>query len=220
MRHLLAKNLLRQTFTVGVLMVFTQGCAYLKPRGADTSGGSPAAASPAWLGSLRGSALDGFQLSEQLERRGTSLITATNLAGDILKLERIPGLDADSASRLIGDGVMSLEALYANALSPYPGDLSNRVITDDGFHPRRAAGPREPWFVLFANDRFGFGVSTPEQVKYKALLGWVHSDSSEELFKIRLYVPANRKDAELRRWVKGIGAGSRGAIGQREGLIQ
>lgn len=183
----------------GLILLVTVGCQ--SERTARSGAGSSPAAGT-WALPLQGRWLRNFSESDRFERRGTVAITATNRHGDLIRLERVAGMDAEAARRMIEDGVLNLEALYANALSPYPGDISNRVVTEEAFHPHRALGPTEPWFILYANERFGFGPSTADQVKYKALLGWVHCGSAEELIKLRLYVSPRTSDDLLRSWVR------------------
>lgn len=185
----------------GLILVLAMGCQ--SKRSGEVEPGPPPSAER-WAFPLQGRWLRGFAVSDRFERRETVSITATNRQGAYLRLERLPGLDAEGARRMIEDGVFNLEALYANALSPYPGDISNRVVTEEAFHPRRAAGPTEPWFILYANERFGFGPSTAGQVKYKALLGWIYCASAEELIKVRLYMSPRTPDATLREWTKNL----------------
>ncbi len=158
---------------------------------------------PLWAGSLRGAGLFGFVPTEESTRRSTTMVTATNQLG-ILKLERLDGLEAESAHRLIEDGIMGLEALYANALSPYPGDISNRVVTEAAFRPKRISDGSRVAFLLLANDRFGYGGSTTDQIFFKSLLAWRYCEHSGELIKIRLFAPATIHDEVLERWLRSI----------------
>ncbi len=173
------------------------GCHHLRNRsGAENP-------PPLWAGSLRGSGLFGFVPTEESTRRSATMITATNPLG-ILKLERLDGLEAESAHRLIEDGIMGLEALYANALSPYPGDISNRVVTEAAFRPKRISDGSQVAFLLFANDRFGYGGSTTDQIFFKSLLAWRYCEHSGELTKIRLFAPITTRDEILEQWLGSI----------------
>ncbi|MBI1841506.1 MAG: hypothetical protein HYR88_11735 [Verrucomicrobia bacterium] len=158
---------------------------------------------PPWAGQLRGEGLRGFVVTEEFNRRSTIMITATNHVG-ILKLERFDGLEAESAHRMIEDGIMGLEALYANALSPYPGDISNRVVTEAAYRPKRVADGAHAAFLVFANDRFGYGGTTADQCVYRSVLAWRYSDHSGELTRIRLFVPRGVRDEVLERWLRSI----------------
>ena len=73
-------------------------------------------------------ALAGFKLAERIEKRGMVQITFTNKT-QTAKFDLIPHIDEASATQLRDEGIISLQALYANALSPYPGDISNEVVT-------------------------------------------------------------------------------------------
>lgn len=145
----------------------------------------------------------GAKVTETSSRRDITFITAELPLGQ-LKLDITPGLDATSVKTLMEDGAMNLEALFANALSPYPGDLSHRVVTEERFKPVRWNTAGGPAFLLYADDRLGFGVSTREQVRHRALLAWRYVRATRCLIKIRLYAPSSTPDSELRKWLQGL----------------
>ena len=180
-----------------LLVCLGTGCAGL--------GSKPTlAAIPGFLVSPR---LSDFRLSEHFERRGTEHWTLTNVTS-VLKVEAHRGLDPESGLLLLNDGRMGIEALYANALSPYPGDISYKIQTQKEFLPRslesRAAGIRRSGFLLFANDRQGYGATTSEQIRYKSVVGWIFCEQAGTLFKVRWFVPKNTSDQELRRFFNSL----------------
>jgi hypothetical protein len=134
-----------------------------------------------------------FHLAEVLPRRFSTEYTYTNQS-NLVKLEVIQDLDADAAQTIIKDGIMGIEALYANALSPYPGDISKEIVSDNRYRPKLAEKQRRHhtyrYFLLFANERFGYGVTTPDVIKYKSLAGWLYCEAERCLYKIRYFVPA------------------------------
>ena len=141
-----------------------------------------------------------FGLADHSERRGIELWTFTN-ATSVLKIDAQRGLDVDSGVLLMNDAHMGIEALYANALSPYPGDISYKIATQKEYLPRsvegRAEGVRRSGFLLFANDRMGYGATTAEQIRYKSIVLWVLCERSGTLYRLRWFLPMRTPDQVL-----------------------
>ena len=144
--------------------------------------------------------LASFTLREKHDRRNTT--TYRLIDGDrVLKLSTIRNIEKEAAAILLDDGIMSLRALYADSLSPYPGDISRRIVHSQKFRPRFVQttqnGTRYAYFVLFANARFGYGTFADDRVKYKSLVGWFYCEQVERFYKVRLFVPKETGDQEL-----------------------
>lgn len=147
-------------------------------------------------------ALRGFVLAETDAKRDSTVYTLTN-NGSVLKIEVLEHIDAPDAATLLQDGVMGIQALYANALSPYPGDISNQVATELAFQPRLFRVTNSPvaftYLLLYANDRFGYGATTKDSVKYKSLIGWFYCEPRKEFFKVKLFASPKAGDREMER---------------------
>jgi hypothetical protein len=145
-------------------------------------------------------ALRRFALDDRIDRRFSTLYVLSR-GPLVVKLERFRGIDATGAQSLVDEGQMGLEALYARALSPYPGDLSHKLVARKEYRPRyrevERAGTRYRYYLLYATRRLGYGAVTPEAAKVRALLGWLHCPSTRSFFKVRMYVPVERPHAEL-----------------------
>ena len=130
-------------------------------------------------------------------KRDSTLHTFTN-SGSVIRIEVFEHVDATDAETLLQDGVMGIQALYANALSAYPGDISNKLVTDPNFQPRlfhvTNSIARYTYLLLYANDRFGYGATTKDAVKYKSLIGWFYCEAQKQFFKVRLFSPPTTTD--------------------------
>ena len=144
--------------------------------------------------------LPGFVLSETDRRRDSTVYTLTN-KDSVAKIEVLEHIEARDAETLVQDGVMGIQALYANALSPYPGDISNKVTTEPAFQPRlfRITNSAITYtcLLLYANDRFGYGATAKDLVKYKSLMGWFYCAPRQEFFKVKFFAPLNVSDHEM-----------------------
>ncbi len=141
-----------------------------------------------------------FALAGTDSKRDSTVYTLTN-NDSVVKIEMLEHVDASDAETLLQDGVMGIQALYANALSPYPGDISNKVTSDPAFQPRLFRVTNAPvsytYLLLYANDRFGYGATTKDSVKYKSLMGWFYCAARKEFFKVKLFVPSNASDRAM-----------------------
>ena len=149
------------------------------------------------VGRLEVREMGGGGLTRRFE--GAGWLDATPLT---LRVSVTPNVSAEAAAQLQAEGVLALEALYADALSAYPGDVSKRIVAEDRFRPElrrvKVGGVERPYFRLFATERFGYGSSTTEaNAAYRSLLGWVYCARSRRLYKVRLFVAAAAAVNEL-----------------------
>jgi hypothetical protein len=188
------RNGLHGAAQFGVIAMLLHGCAHQPSHRARWILPSPTAtfAADFQIGHLR--------LATVQAKRFSSELTLTNLES-VLKIEVIADLDAASASTMIEDGMMGLQALYANALSPYPGDISREVVSDRRFRPQMVStnidGRSLNYALVFANERFGYGVASADAVRYRSLVGWIHCANRSTLYKVRHFAPLTVHDEDL-----------------------
>lgn len=158
---------------------------------------------------LQSEHLRSFRVSDVYKRRNSTTYTLTNQE-KILKIQVICNITKESEKILLADGIMSLEALYANALSPYPGDISKRIVSNKKFVPKffsKTVNDRNyTFFILFANEWLGYGVRTEDVVKYKSLIGWLYDEETERFYKIRCFVPLETKNEDLEALFLSLGS--------------
>lgn len=145
-------------------------------------------------------ALPGFFHTGTDIKPDSRVYTFTN-GTSVSKIEVLEHIEPSDAGVLMKDGLMGIQALYANALSPYPGDISNKVESDPAYRPRLVqvtnAAVSTAYFLLYANDRLGYGATTKDSVKFKSLVGWFHCAARKEFFKVKLFVPLTTSDRDL-----------------------
>ena len=186
------RNGLHAPVQLGLMFTLLLGCARQPAQRNQWTLPSTAAAGGFQVGDLK---LAGIQ-----SKRFSSELTLTNLES-VLKIEVIAGIDSASASTMIEDGMMGLQALYANALSPYPGDISREVVSDRRFRPQMVCtnvdGRSLNYALLSANERFGYGVASADAVRYRSLVGWIHCVDRSALYKVRYFAPLTEPDEDL-----------------------
>ena len=143
-----------------------------------------------------------LSLTGSHKRRLSTLYTYES-AGEILKIKVVPNVDAESARILAESGIMGIEALHAGELSPYPGDISKRILRNQAYRPRlrKIPGPEgeRVFYLLHANERLGFGAATPEGIRYRALIGWFYCESSSTWFQLKYFAPLATENDALER---------------------
>lgn len=141
-----------------------------------------------------------FRFSESQVRRFSTEFTLTN-NGRVLKIEAMPNLGREGAQTMLDNGIMGVQALYANALSPYPGDISREVVSDARFRPQLVRtnwnGQPRDYVLLFANERFGYGATTADAARFRSLMGWFYCEREDVFYKVRCYFPLAARKEEL-----------------------
>ena len=182
---------------VGILAVIVAGAVWLRTRKQERNDYSP---NDPRARMFAGNALPGFFFASTDPRPNSILHTFTNQTS-ISRIEVLEQIEPADAKVLMQDGVMGIQALYANALSPYPGDISNKVTTDPAYRPRFVQATNSAnqfaYFILYANDRLGYGAATKDAVKFKSLAGWFYCSARKEFFKVKLFVPMTANDRDL-----------------------
>lgn len=113
--------------------------------------------------------------------------------GRRIDITRFKGIDEASAYTLMDEQITAVQALYENALSAYPGEVSNRIVCSEAFQPRYfekvQKGAVYKYFLLYSTERFGLGACTKDSIAYQHLLGWLYCSQQEGLYVIRYFIP-------------------------------
>ncbi len=152
------------------------------------------------LDSLTSPHLTRFTLVDTLSRRQSRVLIYKS-TDSTLKIEALPNIDEKSAKQLEESGAMGIEALYASALSPYPGDISKKIVVDEKYRPgfikKSRNGEVGSFYILFASERFGYGAGTADTVKFKSLIGWIYCKDSRTFYRLRYFGPLDIIDRKL-----------------------
>ncbi|MGI8605362.1 MAG: hypothetical protein ACR2OZ_20505 [Verrucomicrobiales bacterium] len=144
--------------------------------------------------------LRSFQLVERTEDRFSIRSTFTN-EEEVLELETVSEIDGDSARTLVEDGIMGIHALYAQALSAYPENLSKQVSVPARFRPeffrKSVNGVLYNYFLLSATERFAYGATSEDVLTRRSLLGWIYCEQEQTLYKIRMFAPLATSSGKL-----------------------
>jgi len=149
---------------------------------------------------LRSEYLREFSLEDQYEQKSSKKYFFVK-GEEKLQIEKIEGIDQQSSDTLTDSEIMSIQALYANALSAYPGEVSNKIVCNDQFKPvyreKITDEASYKYFLLHSTERFGLGACTEDVIKYKHVVGWVFCSQKNTLFIIKYFVPLSNTFNDL-----------------------
>ena len=84
-----------------------------------------------------------------------------------------------------------INSLYRGISSPYPGVLSNRIECPEEFKPAKIENDPFDYYIIYASERFTYGVCSWDLIKYKSIIYFLYCDKVNNLYHIKLFVPLN-----------------------------
>jgi hypothetical protein len=110
-------------------------------------------------------------------------------ANTYIKIKQLNRISFEHANSYFSDEVFSITSLYRDAHSPYPGALSNRINCPDEFKPQEIKRASLNYYMLYANQRFNYGVCLWDLIEYKALLYPLYCPKNKQFIQIELFIP-------------------------------
>ncbi len=112
---------------------------------------------------------------------------------ELLKLDVTENVTTESATEMIDRELFQIKTLFSNSFSPYPDEISNEIECPSRLKPRyytsEENGETRKYLIAFSNDRYGMGVCSEDMIRFQYLTGWIYCPGSNELYKIRHYIP-------------------------------
>lgn len=114
---------------------------------------------------------------------------------DILRVEIRAGINKNEAQKSIDAQTARMEALFADATSPYPGDITNEISCNSKFKPKMAIeninGIRITHFTGYLNNRLTFGACTEDQAVYKGIEALFYCNNQSKLYQLEIIAPTD-----------------------------
>ncbi|MCL4338146.1 hypothetical protein M1271_00475 [Patescibacteria group bacterium] len=115
---------------------------------------------------------------------------------DILRVEIRSGINETEAQKSIDAQTARMEALFADATSPYPGDITNEISCNSKFKPKMAIeninGIRITHFTGYLNNRLTFGACTDDQAVNKGIEALFYCSSQRKLYQTEIIAPTSK----------------------------
>lgn len=99
-------------------------------------------------------------------------------------------VNKESQSSVISSEIQKINAYYENAISPYPGQISDEIECPKNFIPelktRKIGGQETNYFEAYLTERLGIGACSNEQAKNKEIIAWYYCEDQENLYQIEI----------------------------------
>lgn len=110
-----------------------------------------------------------------------------------LKIDVWLHTEQPEAESIIKSHTIRMYTLYENAVSPYPGEISNAISCAQEYRPTytiKQAGAREThFFTGYANDRLAFGACADDLIANRAAVAMFYCGEQKRLYKLELFFP-------------------------------
>lgn len=123
-----------------------------------------------------------------------------------LRLKIIRNINNTEAEKLIDGKILTIEALYGNEMSPYPGMLSNEIVCSQDMTPKKqeigAGAMKIPYFVAFLTNRLTYGNCVESETPYRAIIAWTFCPGKKEYRQLELIYPKEKFDEKGLEFIK------------------
>lgn len=111
----------------------------------------------------------------------------------IFLLKRITNLAEDSANSYIKEEKFKLESVFDPIRSPYFEVLTKKIECPEEFKPLTAESTHPNnkvfYYILYANERFAFGVCSKDLIKYRAIVAFTYCKNTRDLYHLKYFIP-------------------------------
>lgn len=117
---------------------------------------------------------------------------------DVIKIETTQKTTEDFASKYIQKEITLIESFFEPQLPPYPEFLTQESSCEEKYRPLKQESRYGKHLIMYAGERFGYGVCVDNLIKYRATLGYFYCDNTNMLFKIEYFT---KKDASIEKLI-------------------
>lgn len=115
---------------------------------------------------------------ESMETREVSELLVTELTARndeaVLQLDLIQNMDEKLSSLYLEEKRVGIESLFINQPAHYPGIITRETECPTEFQPEKGAIGGTAYYIMYANDRFFYGVCVPDLIKYRSITGLLY----------------------------------------------
>ena len=108
----------------------------------------------------------------------------------LFRIEKQSGISKKDADNLTTVTVMTVQGLFDNARSPYPGPLSDEITCDNKFVPTPEVYQTQQttmtWFSGYVNNRLQYGTCIDDQIAYKGYTALFYCKNNRTWYKAEI----------------------------------
>ncbi len=146
--------------------------------------------------------LDGFTV-KSFETRKASGLSVTDMESEngnsLFRLELTAGMQEKLAELYLEEKKVGIESLFIAQPAHYPGLVTREVDCPAEFQPEKGTIGDMTYYLMYAGERFSFGVCTQDLVKYRSAVGLLYCKDKKTFVETKLFFPADsfNKDRAL-----------------------
>jgi len=107
----------------------------------------------------------------------------------IARIELVENMEEREAQLYTEDKKVSIESIFLSEPAHYPGIITRNVECPDEFHPISGTKDGVSYYILYASERFSYGVCSLSEVKYKSLIGFLYCPQNDVFLEMKLFFP-------------------------------
>jgi len=134
--------------------------------------------------------IDGFKESLVYEN-SPSIYRALyeNELGDMVRVEK-KRVNVENAESVINSETQTINAYFENAISPYPGQISDEIECSKDFVPElkteNISGVEVDYFEVYLTERLTIGACSNDQAKHKEIIVWYYCENQENMYQFEI----------------------------------
>ena len=122
----------------------------------------------------------------------------------VIKIKILNNTTLKQAKNYISDKIFVINSIYREINSPYPGALSNRIECEEKFKPKTMENVPFDYYILYASERFTYGVCSWDLIKYKSVIYYTYCKETKNLYQIELFIPVDKGTSNYEESLKSI----------------
>lgn len=106
-----------------------------------------------------------------------------------LRLALIKDMDSSLASIYEEEKRIGIESLFLTQPAHYPGIITKEVECSDEFLPETGTVGSMKYYIMYANDRFSYGVCSPDLIAYRSVFAFGYCNDQSAFIEARIFYP-------------------------------
>jgi len=140
--------------------------------------------------------LEGFKIQEVYQNDDNIYRALLSKDNDLLRVDIRSNISESEGKSSIHAQITRIKALFENAASPYPGEISDEIECSDEYKPvfseEMINGIQVSSFIGFLNDRLVLGACTADQAVYRGMLSLFQCPNLNQLYQVEMIAPREK----------------------------
>lgn len=130
-----------------------------------------------------------------IEKEGD--IAKAGREGEILKIRIFEDWDKGKFEKYRVEQEVLLKGIFEPQLPPYPEFLTKETGCDEKYKPVQKQNSFGNYKILYAGERFGYGICVDDLIKYRASIGYFYCPEKKMAVQLEYFVPQEGGEGKL-----------------------